>query len=275
MDISNRTLSIFVLAALVITLVSTSLTLNEMKVVRNRLIAGYPGYTGLATGTGNVSVYIESSLNMSILNKTVFFGQGVVSTNCSNATLHTNQSNIYSGDNQSGTGASAMFRHGQTGEDITTEGAVYGEYNGTNNTNIRNCWLNTSDNGSSRGHASPILINRTGIVIRNDGNVNISVTMNSGDDGATNFLGGASPSPDYNFTVTDEESGSCPRTADGAQKPDYWTGVNSSTDQKICSNLKFQDSTDTVNITFRIRFSSSVTGQREDTLTFTSAIAAG
>lgn len=265
MDISNRTLSIFVLAALVVTLVSTSLTLNEMNRVRNRILAGAPSYTGLATGTGNVTVTISTSLNMSILNRTIFFGVGVVSTNCSNATLQTNGSNFVSHDNCTFNTCDGLLANFPS---TTPYGDFGGVFLGTNNSNIKNCWLNFTDNGSSLGHAAPILINQSGIIIRNDGNVNMSITMDSGDDTAAAFIGGGA---NYNFTVNEQESGSCP-TGSVVHMHQNWMGVNSSSDIKICDNLKYQDSTDAINMTFRVLIPSNVSpGEKQDTLTFTSA----
>jgi hypothetical protein len=226
MDISNKTLSLFVLAALIVSLVSVTITLNRISQVQT--------LTGFASsGSGNISVTILTATDITVLNNTINFGTGVVnSTNdfCENATLHTN-----------GTGS-----------------------------NGESCWINATESMLGTGYAGVNTIRGTGIVIRNDGNKNLSITMDSAWNTAAAFLGGHNPSPEYNYTTKNEEANSCP----SIHLMNWWEGISANTSMDICRDLKWADTADTVNMSIRIVFSANASGFKEDNLTFTAAVTA-
>ena len=85
MDISNKTLALFLVAAIVLSLGGTLISLNRIN-----KITGPTGYA--TTGTGFVNLSIVTNTDISIINATVDFGAGVVnvSNGCNFANLSNN-----------------------------------------------------------------------------------------------------------------------------------------------------------------------------------------
>jgi len=229
--VQNKHLAVIIILAVIFSLIGNFVSIERLAKIRPAPLQQPTGFA--TTGVGNVSVNIITSTDITILNSTIDFGSGIVNnTNsyCENATLHTN-----------GTGL-----------------------------NNDNCWINASDDMLGTGYAAPVRLNATGIVIRNDGNKNLSITMDSDDNDAATFIGiTVAPASEYNYTVQSEEANSCP--ADYLHT-NTWYGVSNNASMQICSDMNWQDTSDTVNITFRIVFSANATGFKNDTLTFTGAM---
>ncbi|HLD12891.1 MAG TPA: hypothetical protein VJB87_04845 [Candidatus Nanoarchaeia archaeon] len=99
-----------------------------------------------------------------------------------------------------------------------------------------------------------------GLVIRNDGNVDINLTINGST--AAQFLGGTTPS--YMWNASDNESNSC-----GASGLNYSTKnitgnitAMSNTHTRVCSNLTFADATDEIIIEIYLNLSADTPAGR-------------
>jgi hypothetical protein len=105
------------------------------------------------------------------------------------------------------------------------------------------------------------------IVVRNDGNKNLTINVSSGKDIPT-FYGadcsGAGQGCVYNFWSADNESGSC--TAGLVT----WPGTPMNTSNRTaCSNLRYEDSIDEIKIICRLGVYQTVpTGAKTDMWTF-------
>jgi hypothetical protein len=86
MDISNKTLALFLVGAIILSLGGTIISLNK--------ISQITGPTGFATtGTGKVNLTILSATDISLQNASIDFGTGVVNASvCSFAILSNNNS---------------------------------------------------------------------------------------------------------------------------------------------------------------------------------------
>lgn len=129
-----------------------------------------------------------------------------------------------------------------------------------------NATLDTSGAGSvSQGNWTA----RTGLIVQNDGNQNVSLALTSVQGTASSFLGGTNPA--YQWNITNNEANSC-TNASGVSLGTNWN-VNSSS--MICSNFSYADASDTIRIDFKVTVpSDSKTGALSDTITATATAVA-
>ena len=105
------------------------------------------------------------------------------------------------------------------------------------------------------------------LVVRNDGNKNMTINISSGKTLAS-FLGidcsGAGAGCQYNFWSVDNETGSC---TSGTVS---WPGTRMDTTNKTaCTNLRYEDSLDELRVYCRLGIYQTVpTGAKTDTWTF-------
>jgi len=220
-DISNRTLAILLIAAMVVSLGGTMLSLNRL----TRFRVPSQQITGFAEGTGTANLSIITETTITVVDSLIDFGEGIINTtaDCTNATL-------------------------------------VSSYNDTNWTGINDiCWVNSSS-------LTIKAVESDDIVIRNDGNTNVTLTMDSGDDDAATFIGGTTATPLYDYRAHSNETDACDNANNGT-----WNPINSSGTMAVCEKLKFDNDEDEVRISIRIRIPSDATGYKEDTLTFTSS----
>lgn len=98
--------------------------------------------------------------------------------------------------------------------------------------------------------------------LENVGNVNVSLDLQSGKN-ASEFIGGSSP--DYEFSLTDGESGSCNTSLTFGG----WYDINT-TNSTICTPLDYVNSRNLLNISVRLVIpSDSLTGSLTDSFTAT------
>ena len=96
----------------------------------------------------------------------------------------------------------------------------------------------------------------TGLILENNGNVNVSVSLKSNKT-AADFIGGTSPS--FQLHVTNNETGSCSTIAAGTFNS--YSEVTTS-DQVACSNLGYQASEDSITIDARLTMSDDAAGAK-------------
>ncbi|MDP3882049.1 MAG: hypothetical protein Q8Q31_04210 [Nanoarchaeota archaeon] len=114
--------------------------------------------------------------------------------------------------------------------------------------------------------------NRTnGLVLQNIGNVNATIYLKTGKN-ASSFLGGTSPS--YQYNVTNNETGSCGQsnaTAGNATLGLYYeVNATNGDGTKICDWFNFDDAKDALRIHVLLRVpSDSKTSNLQDTITAT------
>lgn len=102
--------------------------------------------------------------------------------------------------------------------------------------------------------ANPSTFNEPyGIVVRNDGNVDINITLNGS--AASTFLGGTTPS--YMWNTSDNESNSCGASGLNYSTKNITGNITSvtTTHQRVCSNLTFPDATDEIIIEIYLNLS--------------------
>jgi len=220
-DISNRTLAILLIAAMVVSLGGTMLSLNRLSYFQtpSQQITGY----GTGTGTANLSIVTETTIT--VVESLIDFGEGIVNTTagCNNATLSS------------------------TTDDTTWDGV--GDA----------CWVNSSSLTQKPTESDDI-------VIRNDGNVNVTLEMDSTSNDAATFIGGAAVTPLYQYRSFSNETDAC----DNANN-ETWHDINSSGSMVVCDKLKFDNDKDEVRVAIKVRIPADATGYKEDTLTFTSS----
>jgi len=105
------------------------------------------------------------------------------------------------------------------------------------------------------------------IVVRNDGNKNLTINVSSGKDLPTFYGVDCSVAGQgcvYNFWTQDNETGSCTSGTVG------WPGASMNTSNRTaCSNLRYEDSIDELKIICRLGVYQTVpTGVKTDTWTF-------
>lgn len=220
-DISNRTLAILLIAAMVVSLGGTILSLNRLARFRapSQQIAGY------ATGTGTANLSIITETTITVVENLIDFGEGVVNTtaDCTNATL-------------------------------------YSSHNDTNWTGANDiCWVNSSSLTIKPAESDDI-------VIRNDGNINVTLTMSSSENDAATFIGGGVATPLYQYRAHSNETNACDNANNAT-----WHDINSSATMAVCNKLKYDNDEDEVRVSIKVRIPSDATGYKEDTLTFTSS----
>jgi parallel beta-helix repeat protein len=138
------------------------------------------------------------------------------------------------------------------GTGFVTAGNAYADID-SNSTDTGN-WTNTS----AGIHGWPG--NRDFMTLDNNGNVKANVNISAGDSAAT-FIGGTGP--DQWYAAEDNESVSC----DGILQSTYTTlGISQTS---LCTSLRNNDSTDTINILFKLRVPSDATpSAKTNTITF-------
>jgi hypothetical protein len=109
-EISNKTLAVLVLGAIVVSLVGTLLSVSRLGLVK-------PGITGYQTAEGNVTLSLNTDTTISVVPYDLAFGNGRLTEDSSWGILSTNASgkNYY---NVTG------FANHSTGFNITNEGNV-------------------------------------------------------------------------------------------------------------------------------------------------------
>ncbi|MFH1400457.1 MAG: hypothetical protein ABIH41_02980 [Nanoarchaeota archaeon] len=222
--VSNRALSLLIVAAVVISVGGQIWSVNQIQSARI-LTPGLPtGYAVAATGMVNLTILSQTDITLS--GDVIDFGTGVVnsSSGCNNATLHSN-----------GTGV-----------------------------NTDACWVNQSLTPNSAIPAT-----QAKFILNNSGNVNISITLDSIKNNATNFLGNSTIiDAFYQYTVNQNGSGQpCQTTlATG------WNNFSASSTMSVCGELFWEDGKDAVNVAILVRIPEDVErGYKNDNLTFTSA----
>jgi hypothetical protein len=207
MDISNRTLAMFLIAAMVISLAGTLISLNRI----NKM----GGLTGFASSdVGNVSLFVNTTQSLIFTVSTINFGTGTV-----------NQTSQYC--------------------NLTSDAS----------TPIRP-WC--------EGFQAA-----TGLVLENNGNVNLSVQLASSVDvNSTSFLQGG-PNAYFKWAITNNESGSCNTALSYAA----YSNVNTTAPgTMVCTDLNWSGSdTLLINVSLGIDVTKvgSIGGQRNATFTAT------
>jgi len=222
-EVSNKTLATLLIAAIVISLGGTLISLNKLGKVQVGVMAGI---TGKATDTGmvNVTIIEDLTINVSDTNQGIDFGSGIVNT-----------PNTY--------------------EDLDSRNDTAHAGNGN--------WSETDD----------------GILIENQGTVDLNITVKSGKLAAgylCDIGGGCSEAtPMYNFTCTDTvHAGSAePPEANSCQSGETTTStaISNSTSQVCCAQLDVTDSANLVRFDVQLRVPGDASGAKTDTVTFTSA----
>jgi len=108
----------------------------------------------------------------------------------------------------------------------------------------------------------------TTLELRNDGNVNITVSFTATKN-ATNFTGGTNPG--YYFNTSNKDASAC-----NTGLASVFQDVNSSAQQAtICTNLGTDDAIDELYMYVKLDIPSDATGTKADSWTFTSAKCSG
>ncbi len=170
-DISNKTLAILLIGAMVVSLGGTMLSLNRLSGVTgpSQQLTGYAG------GTGYTNLSIPSSTLIHLNNTVVDFGTGIINSTagCDNATL--------------------------TSGNETVKAAV----------NMNNCWINsTGAKGFNPFNASitPIYIRNDG---NENVTLQFTSTSQSAIGFIDNSGGGTFPAPEYQFQSYCNDSNCC------------------------------------------------------------------
>ena len=199
MDVSNKTLALFLIAAIVVSITGTFLSISRM---------GQFGITGYSlTPAGNVNLTITSNASIFFSTASIQWGGGYV-------------------------------------------------------TNGNNCTL-TSVGGNTAACVNFSTVS-TGLILENDGNVNVSLNLSSEDTDAATFIGSCNlGSPLYKWVFNNSEADSCNVTGFN------WTIMSSvNASQIICSNFLPTDASDTIEIDFNVTFDSSCAkGTKNDVIT--------
>ena len=128
------------------------------------------------------------------------------------------------------------------------------------NKSAASCSINSSTGEIESSNCVGFSAPPTGFILRNDGNTNVSVTLNGST--AADFIGGTSP--EYKFLSQDNEAGSCTSGLVAS-----YTSISGSP-QTICSNLLYTDATDSMEIKIHIKIpDDALTGLKTDNVTFT------
>jgi len=185
-----------------------------------------PGITGFGTGTGTANLSITQDSTISVISNIIDFGTGII--------------NVSAG---------------------CTNATIASSHNATNRTaDYDICWV------SNATTPDMVLFRDEDIVIRNDGNVNVTLTMDSIKNDAATFIGGATVTPLYQYRTFGNETSACDTPQNAS-----WYDVNTSATMAVCDKLKSDNSQDEVRVAIKIRIPKDATGYKEDTLTFTSS----
>lgn len=190
-DISNRTLAIFLVMAIVVSLGVTIYSLNKLTPY---------SITGQAQSVpGKVNLSVQNSISILLYNNTVDFGSGYVNTSCVEIVGGKNYANLTAGSTYIDTG---------------------------------DCWTGTTE--------------PTSIIVENNGNVNVSVSIRGPN--PLTFFGNYAGSYDYNLTAKarNNEANSCVGTL-------QQTYIQLDSNSTFCTRLKYYpDSEDTLAIDINV-----------------------
>ena len=128
-------------------------------------------------------------------------------------------------------------------------------------------WINSEGANNSYwiGDQAPT----TGLILENDGNVNVSFDLNATKTPA-DFLGGATPG--IEVKVTDEDTGSCTDFGGSAFNPSY-ADIGTGAGQNACENFGFETGDDKVAIDVNLSMNSDA-NSGENTITITATATA-
>jgi hypothetical protein len=187
-----------------------------------------PGITGFGTGTGTANLSITSDTTITVIQNLVDFGTGII--------------NMTAGCTNATLASSSVNATNWTAE-----------YDA--------CWV------SNATTPAMVLFPSSAIVVRNDGNINVTLTMDSTANTAATFIAGATGGgPLYQYKSASNETDACDNPQNAS-----WYNLNASTSMAICDKLKAENSQDEARISFKVRIPSDATGYKSDTLTFTSS----
>jgi len=204
MDISNKTLALFLVAAMVVSITGTFISLNNLNKIQPGGKLG--GLTGFATNeTGNVTLQIAKVVSIRFANATLDWGSGFVDPSDA-ANLCTMETN--------GTG-----------------------------------WNNASckDFNTVGSH----------LVLENNGSLRVSVELNFSQN-ATDLLGD-NVAALMQYNVSENETNSC-LTAGAGLTQSSWNDTTTDYEPIVCTNLTFEDATDSLAIDFKVAFNTNITG---------------
>jgi hypothetical protein len=210
MEISNNTLAWLVVAAVVVSLGGTIISLSMLE--DNKL-------TGFATSnaTGNVSVTVGSTTSLTFAIGNLNLGSGSVDGAYNNCTIYVNSSTLNATNKNAGC----------TGFENST-------------------WP---------------------LVIENNGNTVLNVTLNFSANAST-FIGGAAVTPQFQFIVYQNESGSCNAlnsslNATFVEVTAAMVGQN----MLVCTGLNWTNTNDTIAIGTFLRIPADSSGSKQVTIT--------
>ncbi len=216
MDISNKSLALFLIASILISAGGTFTALIKLDQLRGARIL-----TGFATSApaGQANVTVTSQIALTAIASFMNFGGG--------------------------------FANGST------------------------CRLNSTNTGLPIGNCTTFRDSNESIVVRNDGNSNLSINVSFDKTNAT-WIGGSNPG--VWFDASDNETGSC---ANGTRMygPGNWTGLNRAANAgyRVCQGssslglMSFDDTKDAINIDLAVLIPPDATadGASGDNLTIT------
>jgi len=107
---------------------------------------------------------------------------------------------------------------------------------------------NATTGWNTTGNCLGGLTNTSPFIIENNGNVNVSLGLNSSANAST-FVTGSVPTPLFQWAVSNNETNSCY----GTLSDQTWTNVNWSGGPKtVCTNLSFADANDTIRLDIKV-----------------------
>lgn len=148
---------------------------------------------------------------------------------------------------------------------FTTDSIDWGVGNVTNTPG--SATLDTAAGTVTGGSWTPV---SEGFVVRNIGNVNLTLSLVTGKN-STTFIGGTNP--EYQYNVTNVDAGSCVNST-GFDLGTYYSVNITSPGTRVCDVFQFVDGSDRISIDIRLVVpSDSLTGALTDTMTASFAAA--
>lgn len=147
---------------------------------------------------------------------------------------------------------------------------------GCNNATLKTYISSTGDGGGNVTCGNWSATNKRGLTIENQGNLNVSVSLNSSQTAAQMF-GGTAARAAFQWNITSVKAGSClNRTCGGSPENTTlytWYDANTTTGQPICDCLPWEPTKDLISIDILLRVPDDATsvGVRSATLTATAA----
>jgi hypothetical protein len=223
------------LAILLVFAMAVSLGGTLISLNRLKLIGGpYAPITGFAssgTGTANLSISQDSSII--VVSNLIDFGVGIVNTSRAEPC------------NNATISSSSAWNNWTAERDP--------------------CWV------SNATTPAMVLFTDTDFVVRNDGNINVTLTMDSTANNAATFIGGSTGGgPLYQYRAMSNESASGNACTQPTLYNVTWTDINATAGQPICNKLSSDNGMDEVRVAIKVRIPSDATGYKSDVLTFNS-----